>query len=121
MLDNWLWALVLGGAWGYIAVMNARCAWRHYVRKQADGPKVLPIAGAACAFLGLLALPVGHANERLNLLWPFLVLDVGSLPFFVVGAVVLLVRAIRDPRAAMRALTDVPTPEEREKAREDVE
>ncbi len=114
-LDNWLWALLFFAAWIFIAVMNARCAWRHYVRKQTDGPTVLPFAGAAAAFLFLLALPAGDGNLRLALIWPFIILDVGSLPYLLVGSVVLVGRALRHPRETVRQLTAVPSAEERAK------
>ena len=80
---RWLIAVPLLLIWLYFAVTNFRFLLENFRVGLNAGPAPVTIVGGLAGCLGLLLLPWGGFTDRLALLWVPLVLDLGSLPFYV--------------------------------------
>jgi hypothetical protein len=80
---RWLIAVPLLSISLYFIVTNFRFLRENFRLGLNAGPAPMTIMGGLCGVLGLLLLPYMEFSERLTLLWIPLVLDLGSLPFYV--------------------------------------
>jgi len=86
---RWVLTIVLSLLWLAIAVTNASLEWREWVRKEDRVPSIIPVVGGFFAWLAATVCPWDSPLVGL-LFWLALILDVGSLPYLVLGLVVLL-------------------------------
>jgi hypothetical protein len=80
---RWIIAVPLLAISMYFIVTNFRFLLESFRLGLNAGPAPMTIMGGLSGVLGLLFLPYMEFSDRLALLWLPLVLDLGSLPFYV--------------------------------------
>ena len=99
---RWVLTIVLSLLWLIIAVTNAALTWREWVRKEERVPSIIPVVGGFVAWLAATVCPWDSPLVWL-LFWLAVILDVGSLPYLVLGLVVLLGEAKEEKHFWKRA------------------
>lgn len=78
-----------------LAIFNGwALGWRQLVRGELEGISPAPIIGGLIGFVSILVMPIESIATRLAFAWMPLVLDLGTLPYLLVG----LAHAIKDRR-----------------------
>ncbi len=85
---RWTLTILLGLVWSSIVIVNGSLAWRTFVRKEARVPTLLPLVGGFIAYSAAMVCPWDSPLKGL-FFWLALILDVGSLPYFVLAIVVV--------------------------------
>ena len=92
---RWTLTVVLGLLWLMIAAINGWFEWRRLVRKEERVESVVPFVGGIFAYLAANVCPWDSPLKGLSL-WLALILDVGSLPYFILLIVALAVALADD-------------------------
>lgn len=79
---RWLLAVPLLFISGYFILTNFQFLRENFRLGFNAGPAPITIMGGLSGSLGLLLLPCMEFSDRLSLVWIPLVLDIGSLPFY---------------------------------------
>ena len=66
------------------AFFNGSVAWRQFIMKEPDGPSFAPLLPGIVGVVAILAAPFGELSDRLSYLWIPLVVDFGSIPYFLI-------------------------------------
>ncbi|MBT7952080.1 MAG: hypothetical protein HN764_10685 [Gammaproteobacteria bacterium] len=80
---RWIIAIPLLAVSLYFILTNIRFLLENFRLGLNAGPAPMTIMGGLSGCLGLLILPYMEFTDRLALLWLPLILDLGSLPFYV--------------------------------------
>lgn len=99
---RWVLTIVLSLLWLIIAVTNAALTWREWVRKEDRVPSIIPVVGGFVAWLAATVCPWDSPLVWL-LFWLAVILDVGSLPYLVMGLVAVLLEAREEKHFWKRA------------------
>ena len=96
MLDTirWIIALPLLALSLYFIVTNLRFVAENFRLGLNAGPAPMTIMGGLSGCLGILILPYMTIADRLAYIWVPLVLDLGSLPFYLTMLVLTLCQAL---------------------------
>ncbi len=107
MNARWILTVVLAALWLLVAVANASIFLHKQSKENGHSPSMVPLVGGLFAFFAFNACP-WPSPYKLWILFLALVLDVGSLPYLLVGMTIAIRyggrRSLTGNAAASRAV-----------------
>lgn len=82
LIVQWIFFLGFSAMFCVGALFNGSIAWRQWIMKEPDGPSFAPLLPGIVGVVAVLAAPFGELSDRLSYLWIPLVVDFGSIPYF---------------------------------------